>query len=308
MAIRVKYSTAPLTVLVHGGAGGKKPTAAQRSCLTESLISGMHILKTGGRSIDAIEVMIRLMEGSGLFNAGIGSRLQLDGRKRMDAALMEGAHLKAGAIASIEGIRHPISAARLVMEHTEHVLLVGHHATRFARHFKVEKDRLGSSSHRQRIASLSREKERSKTFKLFRALTQYETVGAVVLDSKGIIAAGTSTGGYSMMLPGRVGDSPLIGCGVYADNTCGGVSMTGKGESIIKLALAKHILMDMKQGNSPRVATRKALRELVLRIQGEAGALVLAPDGRFSIQHTTRWMSAGFWNGRGKPTVADKFS
>ncbi len=110
-----------------------------------------------------------------------------------------------------------------------------------------------------------------------------------------------------MMLPGRVGDSPLIGCGLYADNTCGGVSMTGKGESIIKLALAKHILMDMKQGNSPHVSTRKAFRELVQRIQGEAGALVLAPDGRFSIQHTTRWMSAGFWNGRGTPRVADQF-
>ncbi len=147
----------------------------------------------------------------------------------------------------------------------------------------------------------------SKTVKLFRALTQYETVGAVALDSTGNISAGASTGGYSMMLPGRVGDSPLIGCGVYADNTCGGVSMTGKGESIIKLALAKHILMDMRQGTSPHVATRKALRELVQRIQGEAGALVLAPDGRFSIQHTTRWMSAGFWNGRGKPRVADQF-
>jgi beta-aspartyl-peptidase (threonine type) len=294
-------------VLVHGGAGGKKPTAAQRSCLTESIISGMHILKIGGTSLDAIEAMIRLMEASGLFNAGIGSRLQLDGIKRMDAALMEGAHLKAGAVASIEGIRHPISAARLVMEQTEHVLLVGHHATRFARHFKVEKDRLGSSFHRQRIAPFRRGKERSKTLKLFRVLTQYETVGAVALDSTGTITAGTSTGGYSMMLPGRVGDSPLIGCGLYADNTCGGVSMTGKGKSIIKLALAKHILMDMKQGNSPHMATRKALRELVQRIQGEAGALVLAPDGRFSIQHTTRWMSAGFWNGRGKPSVGDQF-
>lgn len=292
---------------MHGGAGGNKPTGPQRSCLTESLISGMHILKAGGTAVDAIEAMIRLMEGSGLFNAGMGSRLQLDGVKRMDAALMEGQELQAGGVASIEGIRHPITAARLVMEQTDHVLLVGDHATRFARYCQVERDGSSSVSRRQKVPSGVRGNERSKTLKLFRALAQYETVGAVALDDTGTIAAGTSTGGYSKMLPGRVGDSPLIGCGVYADNLSGGVSMTGNGESIIKLALAKHIVMELQQGGSPRVATRKALRELVERVQGEAGALVLAPDGRFSIQHTTRWMSAGHWNGRGKPTVTNQF-
>jgi len=109
------------------------------------------------------------------------------------------------------------------------------------------------------------------------------------------------------MLPGRVGDSPLVGCGIYADNACGGVSMTGLGESIMRLAFAKQISMELRHGKSPRMATKQALKELVQRVNGEAGALVIAPDGRFSIQHTTRWMGAGYWNGRGKPTVADTF-
>lgn len=290
----------PLRVLVHGGAGGKKPTAAQRSCLTESLVLGMTIMKKGGAALDAVEATIRLLEGSGLFNAGIGARLQLDGIKRMDAALMEGKTLKAGAVASVEGIRHPISAARLVMEQTDHVLLVGRHASRFVRERRLQRDRSDSSSLPSKGVSSGRGKAQAKTIR-------YETVGAVALDDTGTIAAGTSTGGYSKMLPGRVGDSPLIGCGLYADNACGGVSMTGQGESIVRLVLAAQIAMKMKQGSAPHVATRQALRGLVQRIQGAAGALVLAPDGRFSIRHTTRWMSAGYWDGRGTPTIADRF-
>ena len=110
-----------------------------------------------------------------------------------------------------------------------------------------------------------------------------------------------------MMFPGRVGDSPLIGSGVYADNRAGAVSMTGLGEGIIRLAMAKQITLAMKHGKSPVLAARESLNELVTRIQGEAGALVLAPNGRFAIRHVTPFMSAGHWNGKGKPTVGDRF-
>ncbi|MCZ6580440.1 MAG: isoaspartyl peptidase/L-asparaginase family protein [Nitrospirae bacterium] len=296
----------PGMVLIHGGAGDRKPNARQRRCLTEALAAGFQILQSHMSALEAVEAMIRLLEGSGLFNAGCGSRLQLDGIRRMDAAIMEGRHLQAGAVAGLEKIRHPISAARLVMERTKHVLLVGRHATGLARRFKLELDVSAGSSARPTSKSDTR-KNKKNTLSVYENLAQYDTVGAVALDREGTIAAGASTGGISQMLPGRVGDTPLIGCGVYADNAGGGVSMTGIGETIIRLALAKQIAMDLKQGANPPLATRRALRELVQRIQGAAGALVLAADGRYAIGHTTRWMGAGYWRGRGKPVVADRF-
>ena len=139
-------------------------------------------------------------------------------------------------------------------------------------------------------------------------MNQYDTVGAVALDSRGNLAAGASTGGVPMMFPGRVGDTPLIGSGVYADNKAGAISMTGLGESIIRLAIAKQIAQNMKNGKKPGAAARQALVELVDRIQGEAGCLVLAPNGRFVIRHTTPWMSAGYWNGQGKPIVFNRYN
>jgi len=294
-------------VLVHGGAGRTRPTLQQRLCLQESLAVGMACLKQGESALDAVEVMIRVLERAGLFNAGLGSLRQLDGRARMDAALMEGENLNAGAVASLEGICHPISAARVVMDHTAHVMVVGKHALRLARHFNLER----ASSWRASKASKNRlppkNSAQSKTLKLFQAMMEYDTVGAVARDEQGNIAAGTSTGGVPMMLPGRVGDSPLIGCGVYADNAAGGISMTGIGETIMRMALAKHIAMLIRGGKSPAVAGRLALRELVDRIKGEAGVLVLGCNGKISIQHTTPWMSAGHWNGRGKPTIGNRF-
>ena len=136
---------------------------------------------------------------------------------------------------------------------------------------------------------------------------QCGTVGAVALDRSGTVAAGASTGGIDSMLPGRVGDSPLIGCGVYADNLSGAVSMTGIGEGIVRLVIAKSICDRLGMGKSPAVAARQALRMLVSRIRGSAGALVLSPAGRFAIRHVTPYMAAGWWNGTGQPTVRGQF-
>lgn len=263
-------------------------------------------MQTGHAALDAVEAMIRCLEDSGLFNAGTGSRRQLDGAQRMDAALMEGAHLQAGAVAALEQTRNPIAAARLVMDETDHVLVVGRQATRLARHFGLARTRPA-----QRATNQCSEKERrmhnKKSLALYKNMAHYSTVGAVALDQFGNLAAGASTGGVPMMLPGRVGDSPLIGSGVYADNSAGAVSMTGLGEGIIRLAMAKQIALAMKHGKSPVHAARESLKELVTRIQGQAGALVLAPSGRFAIRHVTPFMSAGHWNGKGKPTVGDRF-
>jgi L-asparaginase / beta-aspartyl-peptidase len=275
-------------------------TAAQSTCLADALAAGYGILAQGGSALAAVESTIGLLEQSGLFNAGRGANRQLDGVQRMDAAIMEGAYLKAGAIASVEGILHPISAARLVMEETNHVLLVGPFAGKFSRHFKLKRHRSTGSSRRFPYdRMLSRHTRSTREW--------HGTVGAVALDRFGTVAAGASTGGVESMLPGRVGDTPLIGCGVYADNQSGAVSMTGIGEGIIRLVIAKSICDRLAMGNSPTVAARQVLRMLVARIRGSAGTLVLSPDGRFSISHVTPYMAAGWWNGAGSPTIQGQF-
>ena len=275
-------------------------TPAQSPCLADALAAGYGILAQGGSALDAVECTIGLLEQSGLFNAGRGANRQLDGVRRMDAALMEGAHLQTGAVASIEGIVHPISAARLVMEETDHVLLVGPLAGRFARHFKLDRHRSVGVSRRLSYDRILARQTRSTA-------EQHGTVGAVALDRFGTVAAGASTGGIESMLPGRVGDSPLIGCGVYADNQSGAVSMTGMGEGIIRLVIAKGICDRLATGKSPAVAARQVLRILVSRVQGSAGVLVLSPDGRFAVRHVTPHMAAGWWNGAGRPTVRGQF-
>jgi beta-aspartyl-peptidase (threonine type) len=304
-------------LLVHGGAGKSPATDDQRACLAEALRLGHQRLVQGASALDVVEATIRELEASGLFNAGKGAKLQLDGVRRMDASIMEGTTLRAGAVAAIQGIRHPISAARLVMEKTAHVLLVGEPATRFARRFNLEREAQPTRSQRAyaqvELRRLSRRDPlAARTLEVFATLTQTdalqrETVGAVALDRYGHVAAGASTGGISLMLPGRVGDTPLIGCGIYADDAAGAVSMTGVGEGIIRLAVAKAIVDRLEAGESPAVAARRVFRKLVSRIKGSAGALVLARDGRFAIRHTTPRMCAGYWDGTGVPVVKDRF-
>ena len=307
-------SSRPL-ILAHGGAGSRRLTPAQAICLADALAAGYSVLAQGGPALAAVECTISLLEQSGLFNAGRGANRQLDGVQRMDAAIMEGANLKAGAVASLEGILHPIMAARLVMEDTNHVLLVGPPATRFAQHSQLEQLPKARSPRRSSGRPLRASTATAQTRLLYRAIvkskrtqkSQHGTVGAVALDRSGTVAAGASTGGIESMLPGRVGDSPLIGCGIYADNHGGAVSMTGIGEGIIRLVIAKSICDRLGMGNSPAVAARQMFRMLESRIRGSAGALVLSPDGRFAIRHVTRHMAAGWWNGTDQPIVRGQF-
>lgn len=217
----------------------------------------------------------------------------------MDASIMEGECLCAGAVASIEGIVHPITAARLVMEETAHVLLVGPLATKFAKHHKIELQK--------RQATRGRLSYDSMLKRMATKGDRHGTVGAVALDQSGTVAAGASTGGIDLMLPGRVGDTPIIGCGVYADNEAGAVSMTGWGESIMRMAVAKEICERLRIGETPALAVRKVFRRLVAKVQGSAGTLVLTPEGRFAIAHVTPHMAAGWWDGTGEPIVKDRF-
>ena len=261
-------------------------TSPQTACLRAALQVGYHLLDRGGSALMAVEHTIRVLERSGLFNAGKGSKSQLDGVQRMDASIMEGESLRAGGVASVEGIVHPITAARHVMEETVHVLLVGQFATKFARHFKMERHRRGPTLLRRSYGAMLRQNGSARD--------RHGTVGAVALDHTGTVAAGASTGGVDLMLPGRVGDTPIIGCGVYADNESGAVSMTGLGEGIIRLAVAKEICGRLANGRTPATAARLVLRRLVARINGAAGTLVLKPNGQFAILHVTpTWRQDG---------------
>jgi beta-aspartyl-peptidase (threonine type) len=287
-------TTGPI-ILAHGGAGSRAMTSPQASCLRAALQVGYSWLDRGSSALLAVEQTIRVLERSGLFNAGNGSKLQLDGIQRMDASIMEGQGLQAGAVASIEGIVHPITAARLVIEKTDHVLLVGPMATKFARHFKMERHHFQTPVNRLSYGAMLKPKRSSSD--------RHGTVGAVALDRTGTVAAGASTGGIERMLPGRVGDTPIVGCGVYADNDTGAVSMTGWGESIIRLAVAKEICDRLAHGSAPAPAAKFVLQKLVSRIKGIAGCLVLTPDGRFTIRHSTPHMAAGWWDGKGEPIM-----
>jgi beta-aspartyl-peptidase (threonine type) len=274
-------------------------TAPQAACLQAALEIGYHLLDRGASSLAVVEQVIRVLEQSGLFNAGKGARRQLDGVRRVDASIMEGMSLRAGAVASIEDIVHPITAARLVMEETDHVLLVGSMAMEFVRYFKLESQRPAAPKRRLSYGAMLKRKQLQPE--------RHGTVGAVALDRSGTVAAGASTGGIDRMLPGRVGDTPIIGCGVYADNQSGAVSMTGIGEGIIRVAVAKEICDRLALGKSPATAARAVLKKLVTRIDGAAGGLVLAPNGRFTIRHSTPHMIAGYWSGHGAPVIKDSY-
>jgi beta-aspartyl-peptidase (threonine type) len=294
-----------IVILVHGGAGPKRANKSQLKTLEEALQAGFSILKIGGTSLDAVETAIGLLEDSGQFNAGKGSRLQLDSRCRMDASIMEGRTLKAGAVTGIEKIKNPIRVARLVLEKTPHVLMAGQGASRLAQFFKIQRGPLPSKASLKTLNKTLNKKD--KTIDLYRSIYGHETVGAVALDQSGTLAAGASTGGAGAMLPGRIGDTPLIGAGVYADNESGAVSMTGLGEGIIRVGLAKEICCNLLQEMSPQRATEKALKRLLARIHGAAGAIVINHRGDFAILHTTPSMCAGHLRDGQKPFVSTSF-
>jgi beta-aspartyl-peptidase (threonine type) len=208
-------------------------------------------------------------------------------------------------VAGIEEVKNPIQVARLVMEKTSHVLMAGEGAGRLARFFKVDK---GFSPTQRSLKILKESLMKSDgTARLYHSIYGQETVGAIALDGQGNLAAGASTGGISVMLPGRIGDTPLIGSGIYADNKAGAVSMTGRGESIIRAGLAKEICCGLENGMSPREASEKALRRLLIRISGEAGAIVLNRKGEFAILHTSPFMCAGYRVEKQRTVVAGRF-
>jgi L-asparaginase / beta-aspartyl-peptidase len=228
------------SLIVHGGAWDI-PDEAVEACNSgcrRALESGWSILSRGGSALDAVEAAIVILEDEQVFDAGFGSHLNTDGRVECDAIVMNGETLRCGAVATVQRVRNPIRLARAVLEHCPHMMLMGDGAERFAKDHGIElcdPEELISDAEREAWRLCSRDKHAS----VHHRGHEQGTVGAVARDANGKLFAATSTGGTCCKLPGRVGDSPLIGCGCYADASAGGVSCTGYGEAIMRIVMAK---------------------------------------------------------------------
>jgi beta-aspartyl-peptidase (threonine type) len=311
----------PIAIVIHGGAGTisrkdmtPEKDKAYRAALKQALEAGYAVLKQGGKSLDAVQAAIRVMEDDPLFNAGKGAVFDHDGKNELDAAIMDGTDLKAGAVAGLEHIKNPIDLARLVMDKTPHVLLIGAGAEEFAKSQGVSlvPQSYFFTQHRwdelQKV--LKEEKGKGGSGKEDYPGTTghgYGTVGAVALDRDGDIAAGTSTGGLTNKYYGRVGDSPIIGAGTYANSKSCGVSGTGTGEFFIRLGLAKTIsdLMLYKGMSVQQAADQLVLRDLVdLGGADTGGAIAMDHDGNIRMPFNTEGMYRGYIDTQGKEVVA----
>ena len=308
----------PITLVIHGGAGTivrEKMTPERetgiRAALAEALTTGYRILEQGGSSLDAVEAAICVMEDSPYFNAGKGSVFTSEGRNEMDAAIMDGATRKAGAVASVTGIKNPIRAARKVMEQTSHVMLVGEGAEKFAREQGLQFEDSAYFFTKERWEELQQTKEKEKALKkeygsLAFPHTHLGTVGAVAVDARGNLAAATSTGGLTNKRWGRVGDSPIIGAGTYADNATCAVSCTGKGEIFIRSAAAHEVSALMRyQGLSVEKAAQRVVSDELVELGGEGtgGLIALDRNGRLAMEFNTSGMYRGYIKKGAKPVT-----
>jgi beta-aspartyl-peptidase (threonine type) len=289
--------TSPI-IIVHGGAGNwpRNKHARALNGVRQAVENGFSILQENGYALDAVEQAIMTLENNPIFNAGTGSTMNLAGKIENDASIMDGTTLECGAVALVNGIKNPIKLARLIMEKTDHVLLAGKTARILANEFALEKADLRTS---ERLSIWRREKRtfekgRSRTFERNSVLRAsgvlgeiVDTVGALALDSHGRIAAGASTGGMTLKLPGRIGDTAVIGAGVYADNRLGAATATGIGELAIRMVLSKSAC-DLMQSETPQAASARVIRNANLRVGRGLGIIALDRKGRYGAAHSTR--------------------
>ena len=287
-------------IAIHGGAGtilrsamtAEKETAYKKA-LEDAITAGEAILKKGGQSLDAVEAAIRSMEDNPLFNAGKGSVFTHDGKHEMDASLMNGKDLTAGAVAGVSNIKNPVSLARAVMEKTEHVFLAGQGAMEFAKknHIEFAPDEYFDTPMRY---EQWQEALKSDTVILDHTVNnekKFGTVGAVTLDINGNLSAGTSTGGMTNKKHGRVGDTPIIGAGTYANNATCAISCTGHGEFFIRSVVAYDVscLMEYK-GFSLKEACQKVVMDRLVKIGGEGGLIALDAKGNIELSYNSEGM------------------
>jgi isoaspartyl peptidase/L-asparaginase-like protein (Ntn-hydrolase superfamily) len=287
-------------IALHGGAGtlrksdmSARQAARYRAALQDALIKGYSILRNNGTSLDAVAAAVVAMEDSPLFNAGRGAVYNAEGRHELDAAIMDGATLRAGAVACVGRIRNPVLAARAVMEHTRHVLLAGRGAERFARARNLAMVSPGYFATRTRLTALRR-----------KLVGHHGTVGAVALDRDGNLAAATSTGGFTAKLAGRIGDTPLVGAGTYADNATCAVSGTGLGEAFIRCVLAHDVAARMRYRGDPLSRAATAALGRIARLGADGGLVAVDRRGNLAMPFTSPGMYRAAVDRRGKRTIA----
>jgi L-asparaginase / beta-aspartyl-peptidase len=289
-----------VSFIVHGGAWDIPDdlVEAHRNGVRQALAIGWNILVNGGSAAEAVEKSVNFMEDDPTFDAGRGSFVNAVGEIELDASIMDGTTFRAGAIAAVQNIRNPISLARVIMDRSEHILLAGAGAVRFAQEHGITQCRredLLVGRELDRWKQIQSGKKNVSTKDAFRKKGPHDTVGAVALDRTGVIASGTSTGGTPNKYPGRVGDSPLIGCGTYADSLVGGASCTGWGEAIIKVVLAKTVIDLMEyNGGDPAAASKQAILQLEKKADGFGGVIVLNNNGVPAVAFNTPRMARAY--------------
>ncbi len=286
----------PVAIAIHGGAGtisreNMTPEREQdfRSKLEEAARAGHQVLAGGGTSLQAVRIAINILEDSPLFNAGKGAVFNAAGQVELDASIMDGATLNAGAVAAVHHVRNPIDLALKVMTHSRHVMLIGEGAERFAREqgFEMVDPAYFHTEFRWRQLQELKAKE---TAGAAPAQDFFSTVGTVALDRHGNLAAGTSTGGMTNKRFGRVGDSPVIGAGTYADNDSCAVSGTGHGEYFIRWVVAFNICNRVRAGATVAEAGRQVINETLARVGGEGGVIILDARGHIAMPFNTAGM------------------
>ena len=308
-------TTGTYSLMVHGGAGAldnvkdNKTALRYLESIRQVLEHGRNVMELGGSALQAVEACASLLEDDPVFNAGCGSVLNENGKVEMDAAIMDGRDLSAGAVAAVENIANPVQLARLVMTESEHVMLISEGAMRFADHQgmarvtedyfytpdRVEQLRQARLHHKIMLDHDDSEEDTEDQ--------KYGTIGAIARDQQGNLAAATSTGGVVNKREGRVGDSPIIGAGVYADNETCAVSATGFGEDFMRSVISKTIsdFMFMK-GMDAQQATEAGIEYLRRKVNGRGGVIVIDKDGNCSSGMTTKKMIHGWIEKSGETT------
>ena len=303
--------------MVHGGAGAldnvkdEKTAVRYLDSLRGILEHGREVMRLGGSALQAVETCASLLEDDPVFNAGCGSVLNENGKVEMDAAIMDGRNLEAGAVAAVDNIANPIQLARYVMTESEHVMLISEGAMRFADHCGIERVPEHYFYTPDRIEQLKQARLQNKIM-LDHDDTEedsedqkYGTIGAIARDTAGNLAAATSTGGIVNKRMGRVGDSPIVGAGVYADNETCAVSATGYGEDFMRTVISKTIadFIYMK-GMDAEQATAAGIEYLTRKVKGRGGVIVIDKDGKCARGFTTKKMIHGWIENGGETLVS----